>query len=109
MISPKLLSAVDISLVRDHKRKALDYFETQTTRYFDWQTRPNLTPTLLDEICEEPEYFLHNEYVKPGPQIFTSSVAWIRVSHWFEPVAKKQKDKFIARIRRLTNHHGAAE
>jgi LmbE family N-acetylglucosaminyl deacetylase len=40
------------------KRRALDCFVTQTTRYFPWQARPVLTDALLTEVSAAPETFL---------------------------------------------------
>ena len=40
------------------KRRALDCFVTQTTRYYPWQARPVLTETLLREVAAGPEDYL---------------------------------------------------
>ncbi|HVF25283.1 MAG TPA: PIG-L family deacetylase, partial [Anaerolineales bacterium] len=57
-IQPQYLFKFDISDVATLKRQSLDHFTSQTTIYYPWQTRPILTPMLLDEECANPEYFL---------------------------------------------------
>ncbi len=67
------------------KRAALDCFRTQTTRYYDWQTRPILRPELLDEECVGPEQFLRYDPTLPGARVFSSTALWIRIAHRIEP------------------------
>jgi LmbE family N-acetylglucosaminyl deacetylase len=40
------------------KRRALDCFTTQVTRYFPWQERPVLSEAFLREVAAAPEQFL---------------------------------------------------
>lgn len=89
---PQLIR-VDLSSVAAMKRRALDCFRTQTTRYYPWQTRPILTPELLDEECRE-EQFLCYDPDYPGMKVVTSMSAWIRVAHRLEP--RLQKLKYLA-------------
>lgn len=99
-IDPALLLRVETAAVSRRKREALDLFRSQTTRYCPWQTRPNLTPELLDEVSEAPELFLRYDANRPGALVFTRGVPWIRVAHRLEPVLKKRKDQVVALLRR---------
>jgi LmbE family N-acetylglucosaminyl deacetylase len=99
-IRPDLLLKVEPGEAAVQKRAALDCFESQTTVYYPWQTRPNLTPAVLDEISLAPELFLAYDPKLPGAAIFTSTIAWIRVAHRLEPFIKKQKDLAVAMWRR---------
>lgn len=96
-IRPEFLFQVDIVEVSESKRRAFDYFKSQTTRYYDWQTRPNLTPELLDEVSHTPEYFFKNDQMaRSGAAIFSRSASWIRIAHRLEPSLKKIKDQLVA-------------
>lgn len=89
------LLQADLAAVAALKRAALDCFRTQTTRYYPWQTRPILTPELLDEECRGPEYFLRYDPSRPGKEVFTSAATWIRIAHRLEP--KLQKWKYVVK------------
>lgn len=84
----------------EKKRGALELFTSQTTRFFDWQTRPNLTPELLDEVSQAPEYFLPYRPEREGTAVFTRLVPWILVAHRLEPFLKQLKDRMVAIVRR---------
>ena len=88
-IEPRQLLQLDISSVADEKRAALNCFRSQVTRLYAWQTRPILTPALLDEECQQPEVFLRHEPDVPGPAVFTHAAAWIRLVHRLEPILQK--------------------
>ncbi len=90
-VDPRWLVDVGIEEVAARKREALDCFTTQTTRFYPWQTRPILTPQLLDEECAGPERFLPYDPEVAGPRVFTSMVPWIRVVHRVEPRLQKWK------------------
>jgi LmbE family N-acetylglucosaminyl deacetylase len=90
-IKPRHLLQLDIRSVADKKRAALNCFRSQVTRIYAWQTRPILTPTLLDEECRQPEIFLRQELAVPGPAVFTRAAAWIRLVHRLEPILQKWK------------------
>ena len=94
-VRPEGLLKLDITGVAALKRAALDCFRTQTTRYYPWQTRPILTPELLDEECRNPEYFLRYDASRPGKEVFTSASTWIRVAHRVEP--KLQQWKYVVK------------
>lgn len=88
-VLPGLLFEVDIGEVAARKRAALERFTTQTTRFYPWQTRPILTPRLLDEECEGPEVFLRADAALEGAEVFSGAVSWIRTIHRLEPFLKK--------------------
>jgi len=99
------LLRVDTADVATQKRAALECFKTQTTRFYAWQSRPNLTPALLDQVSHEPELFLKYDPSKPGPSVFHSGVPWIRVAHRLESPLKRYKDRAVAVSRRLLGSH----
>jgi LmbE family N-acetylglucosaminyl deacetylase len=90
-LRPDGLLRLDITGVAVQKRAALDCFSTQTTRYYPWQTRPILTPQLLDEECRGPEFFLRYDPASPGGRVFKSAATWIRIAHRLEPRLQKWK------------------
>lgn len=95
-IHPQHLLEVNIEDVSARKRVALDHFRSQTTRFYAWQTRPNLTSQLLDEVSRAPELFLRYDASAPGPAVFDRNVLWVRLAHWLEPVVKRRKDQTVA-------------
>jgi LmbE family N-acetylglucosaminyl deacetylase len=99
-LRPGLLRRVAIQEVSEIKRSALDRFESQTTRFFEWQSRPNLTSELLDEASGGAEYFLPYEAELSGTRVFTGSRTWIRIAHRLEPFLKRHKDRVVALARR---------
>jgi LmbE family N-acetylglucosaminyl deacetylase len=99
-LRPSELLLVDTTEVVDAKRAALECFRTQTTRFYAWQSRPNLTPALLDGVSTEPELFLRYRDSLPGAAVFTGSVGWIRVAHRLESPLKRVKDRAVALARR---------
>jgi LmbE family N-acetylglucosaminyl deacetylase len=58
VVKPEFLQQRDLADVAFLKRRALDCFVTQTTRYFPWQTRPVLTEAVLRETAAGPEAYL---------------------------------------------------
>ncbi len=99
-IRPGLLIGVDIRTWSATKRRALERYRSQTTRAYDFQQRPNLTPALLDKVCREPELFLPWSPNLPGPAVLEGPVAYIRMAHRIEPVLKERKDRLVALLRR---------
>lgn len=104
-IAPDLLSEADIEAHTALKLEALELFRSQTTRFYAWQTRPNLTPELLSRVSREPEVFLRHDRSRPGAKVFTGSVVWIRLAHRLEPFLKRNKDKSVAILRRVSRRH----
>jgi LmbE family N-acetylglucosaminyl deacetylase len=99
-IDPLNLHEIDITDVSNQKRKALDCFKSQTTIYYSWQARPNLSSGLLDEVSQSPEVFLRHDPSLPGPAVFRSHSGWIRLIHTIEPFMKKRKDQALALLQR---------
>jgi LmbE family N-acetylglucosaminyl deacetylase len=87
------------------KRAALLCFTSQTTRCFAWQTRPNLTPELLDEVTQAPEMFVRYDPAFAGARIFTHATAWLRLAHRLEPLIKLYKDRAVAAWQRRSLNH----
>ncbi len=95
-IHPQYLLEVRTEDVSARKREALERFESQITRFYAWQTRPNLTSQLLDEVSRSPELFLRYDASVPGPAVFDRWATWIRLAHRLEPALKKRKDLLAA-------------
>jgi len=76
----------------DPKRRALACHRSQTTRYFDWQRRPVLTPELVDRVCAEPEVLLQYDPRRPGRLGLDRGRNWVPIAHWLEPRLKRWKD-----------------
>ena len=103
-IEPQHLLQLDITSVAADKRAALDCFRSQVTRMYTWQTRPILTPALLDEECRQPEIFLKHEAGVQGPAVFAHAAAWIRLVHRLEPTLQKWKYIGGALLKRGLRH-----
>ena len=99
-IRPPYLLEVDTQSVAALKRQALDCFTSQTTIFYPWQTRPILTPQLLDETAATSEYFLRYEEGMGGTAVFTHLVPWIKIAHRLEPLLQKRKYLLGASLRR---------
>jgi LmbE family N-acetylglucosaminyl deacetylase len=104
-ISPLQLLEIDIKPEASLKRQALECFESQTTRFYPWQQRPNLTQSLLDQVCRSPEAFLRYDPALPGAAVFNRARAWIRLAHALEPPLKRGKDRAVALVRSM--HQGS--
>jgi LmbE family N-acetylglucosaminyl deacetylase len=99
-IRPPYLLEVETSSVAALKRQALDCFTSQTTIFYPWQTRPILTPQLLDDTAATPEYFLRYEEEMGGTAVFTHLVPWIKIAHRLEPFLQKRKYLLGASLKR---------
>jgi hypothetical protein len=100
-IKPQFLFQLDIASVAEQKRQALDCFVSQATNYYPWQTRPILTSVLLDEECQNPEYFLIAPASLPGVAVFSSLALWIRLVHRLEPNLLRWKYLLASLIKRI--------
>lgn len=100
-IKPQLIHKLDIAGVAEQKRQALDSFTSQTTIYYPWMTRPILTPVLLDEECQNPEYFLIAPDSPTGTEIFAGPTLWIRLAHRLEPILLKWKYIALTLLKRV--------
>ena len=75
------------------KRRAIECHRSQTTRFYDWQTRPILTRALVDRVCAEPETFLMHDPSVQGSRVFARARTWIPIAHRAEPALKRWKDR----------------
>ncbi len=75
VVKPEFLQRRDLAEVAFLKRRALDCFVTQVTRYFSWQVRPVLSDESLQESAAGPEVFL---VAPPG----TTDAAVLRWPVW---------------------------
>jgi len=89
-LEPTSLWPVETASVAALKRAALECFRSQTTRFFDWQQRPILTPDVLTRACLSPEIFLPTTnglatrtFIPPW---------WIGMASTLEPRLKRAKD-----------------
>lgn len=99
-VKPQYLFRLDISNVAAQKRQSLNCFTSQTTIYYPWMTRPILTPTLLDEECQNPESYLIAPTSASGTDVFSGSVFWIQIVHRIEPVLLKWKYVLLTLLKR---------
>jgi LmbE family N-acetylglucosaminyl deacetylase len=107
-VGPEHLRQVSVEEVSSQKRAALDCFTSQTTRFYPWQARPNLTPALLHQVSHEPEIFLRYDAAYPGTAVFRSGLPWIPIAHRLESPLKRYKDRAVAVSRRLLGATGPA-
>ena len=107
-IDPQYMLEIDTRPVSAEKRSALEAFKSQTTIYYEWQTRPILTPILLEEVSTTPEYFLRSTTEKRPTDVFTGWVIWIRIVHRLEPFLQKSRylvGAFLLRTFGLNHRH----
>ena len=104
-IKLQFLYRLDIADIADQKRQALDCFTSQTTIYYPWQTRPILTSALLDEECQNPEYFLISPASTSGTAVFSNLVLWIRLVHRLEPILLRWKYLMVSLLKRVFRNH----
>ena len=78
------------------KRRALDCYRSQTTRYFPWQSRPILAPELLDRVCAEAESYVLFDPARPGRAALARAAPWVVIAHHLEPRLKRLKDRLAA-------------
>jgi LmbE family N-acetylglucosaminyl deacetylase len=104
-ILPQFLFKLEIGDVAKQKRQALDCFKSQTTIFYPWQTRPILTPILLDEECQNPEIFLIADGSSAGAAVFSNSVLWIHLVHRLEPLLQRWKYRMGAYLKRFLQNY----
>jgi LmbE family N-acetylglucosaminyl deacetylase len=104
-IKTQFLIKVSINDVAAQKRKALDCYKSQTTIFYPWQTRAILNSALLDEECQNPEYFLIYEPSYSGAAIFKHSIIWIKIVHYIEPFLQRWKYFTQARLKRALKNY----
>jgi LmbE family N-acetylglucosaminyl deacetylase len=105
-IKPQYLFQLNITDVAKQKRESLDRFTSQTTIYYPWQTRAILTSTLLDEECQNPEYFLISPTSLSGTAVFSGPVLWIRLAHRLEPLLLRWKYLTLSILKRVFQKRG---
>jgi hypothetical protein len=98
------LLRVDIEADSTQKKRALECYKSQTTRYYDWQDRPILTRERVDQVSQAPELLLRYDPNFAGAAVFGTSRAWIRFVHLVEPRLKQTKEKTLTLIRMRTIH-----
>ena len=81
------------------KRKAFLAHASQTSRFYSWQKRVNLTPEFVDAHCTGPELLVRPDPAEHPDAIFTSSRRWIRTVHIVEPRLKRAKDFVLDLLR----------
>jgi len=95
-LKPGSLWTVETASVATLKREALECFRSQTTRFFDWQQRPILTPEVLTRACRSPEIFLPS-----AARLATRTGIppwWIGMATSLEPRLKRAKDGLLSWI-----------
>jgi len=100
-VRPQFMYKLDIADTAQLKRRSLDCFTSQTTIYYPWQTRPILTPVLLDEECQNPETFLLPGTSVSGTTVLSGPVLWIRLAHRIEPFLQRWKYHIGAFLKRM--------
>jgi LmbE family N-acetylglucosaminyl deacetylase len=104
-IHSNLLRQVTIEECSSEKKRALQCYESQTTRFFEWQDRAILPPRRVEEISHLPEIFLQANPNLRGPALFSRYKTWIRLAHGMEPLFKNKKEQIKALYRlRQINH-----
>jgi LmbE family N-acetylglucosaminyl deacetylase len=75
------------------KRRALGCHRSQVNCFYEWQSRPILTPELVDRVCSEPEIYLLHDLKRPGRRALARARTWVPVAHRLEPWLKRCKDR----------------
>jgi LmbE family N-acetylglucosaminyl deacetylase len=96
-VRPAEAITVPLDGVDSLKRRALDCFTSQTTRYFEWQDRPVLTEDVLRRSCTGAEWFVP---YAPLPANVLRAAAWVRLATAIEPPLKRIKDDAVGWLRR---------
>lgn len=81
------------------KRRAFEAHGSQTSRFFAWQKRANLTREFVDFHCERPEYLVRTGAVDDPDAVFEGSTWWIHAVHAVEPRLKRAKDRVLDLLR----------
>ena len=92
-LAPESLRRLEPGPATAIKRRAIECHRSQTTCFYDWQTRPILTRELVDRVCAEPETFLLHDPALQGNRVFARARAWIPIAHRVEPALKRWKDR----------------
>jgi LmbE family N-acetylglucosaminyl deacetylase len=99
------LMQVDVEAFSSEKKRALQCYTSQTTKFYGWQERAIIPPRRVEEVSCMPELFLKVEPDYPGPTLFSTYKTWIRLAHRLEPFFKHKKEQTQALFRpRLINN-----
>lgn len=93
------LARVDSAPFSDTKRRALACYKSQTTIFYGWQVRPNLTPRFVDEVCTPPEAFVVYSPYSAGSRILRRGARWVRAVQAIEQPLKRVKDRGLTLMR----------
>ena len=77
---------------RARKRRAFEAHASQTSRFYAWQKRVNLTPEFVAAQCADAEYLVRRQPGEHPDAVFRTSARWIRLVHTCEPRMKRAKD-----------------
>ncbi|HZD55610.1 MAG TPA: PIG-L deacetylase family protein [Anaerolineales bacterium] len=94
-IYPEFLFTVAIGESSDLKLRALNCYQSQTTKAYKWQDRPILTRERVHEVSHLPEVFLQYDPNFRGSKVFVRGGNWIRFVHHVEPVLKQKKEALL--------------
>jgi LmbE family N-acetylglucosaminyl deacetylase len=94
-IDPEHLFTIAIEEISGIKRRALNCYQSQTTKVYEWQDRPILTRDRVREVSCLPEVFLQYDPNFGGPQVFMRHGNWIRLVHRIEPSLKQNKEALL--------------
>ncbi len=98
-IQPQHLVSSNIDAQSELKRRSLQAFKTQTTRFYSWQTRPLLSQELIHEVCTTPETFLQSDMQR---RVFTKGNRIIPIVTQLEAMLKRTKSRIILFLETLT-------
>lgn len=104
-LRPEQVLLVDTAGAVAQKRQALRRFQSQTTRYFDWQDRPILTAASVEAAASATELFLRQDAASPGTAVFARWSWWILLAHYLEPRLKRRKDDISVLVRTFAGRH----
>jgi LmbE family N-acetylglucosaminyl deacetylase len=106
VVKPELLQHRDLADVAFLKRRALDCFVTQVTRYYPWQARPVLTEEALRESAAGPELYLVAPAGAPDSAVLRWPVWLVRLILTVESRAKRAAYvwRLKRRLRRTHDH-----
>ena len=100
-IYPKYMIKGKITGFETQKRCAISRHESQVTCYYNWQSKPVLSDTLVHEFVRGPEIFVTTDPAPKGAKIFSRFRLLIKFTHSVEPILKRFKDKIARSLRAL--------
>ena len=94
-IFPNMLLEFDVSKISSIKKESLNFFKSQTTLFFPWQTRPILTEEFISNNAKENEVLLESNLELKDMDFFMNSKIRILLVHTFEYRLKKIKEDIL--------------